>query len=356
MKILLVGAFSSDPSIYTYATSFQRTLISLGHNVITYNTRPTGIIRFAPKSYNDYTLVRMAQAFHPELLFLIKAENVTAQTLRLIKQQTRCKIINFYTDNPFTLWNHNSNATVLERLPELDCFLSWSPMLIESLRSAGCRHVCHFPFAYDEEIFSQPVVITDQEREKYTADVCFVGTWEPEREQWLSALHYHLPNVVLALWGNQWHEQCKDAHLRQCIRGTAIYHETLIKIFHSSKIVLNFIRAQNMTSHNMRTFEVPASSAFLLTQRTKGQACDYFKEEESIACFGNLEELINKVTLYMMHEEVRRHIAQQSHQRVQAFTLTQQLQRYFASCPVFLGTRIGTWNATLSNKNSLISK
>jgi spore maturation protein CgeB len=356
MKILLVGAFSENPSIYTYATSFQHALVTLGHNVIIHNTRPIGLIRFASHSYHDHRLITIAQKFNPELLFLIKAENITTQTLQIIRHKTGCKIINFYTDNPFTLWNNNSNTSVLERLPVLDCFLSWSQMLVDPLYSAGCHHVCHFPFAYDEEIFNKPVTITEQERKKYTSDVCFIGTWEPEREHWLIALNHHLPTIVLAIWGNQWHEQCKNAHLKKCIRGTAVYYETLIKIFRSSKIVLNFIRTQNMNSHNMRTFEVPASSAFLLTQRTKEQAYDYFKEEESIACFGNLEELVNKVTLYLRNEEIRTRITQQGHQCAQEFTLSRQLQKYFASCPVFSGTRMETWNAALSNKNSLILK
>jgi spore maturation protein CgeB len=356
MKILLAGAFSSDPSIYTYATSFLHTLIAQGHNVLPYNTRPTELIRFAPSSYHDYAFVHMAQKFRPELTFLIKAEKISTHTLRTIKQNIRCTIINFYTDNPFTLWNYNSNATVLERLPELDCFLSWSHTLINPLLTAGCAHVCRFPFAYDEKIFNQPITITEEEHKKYTADVCFVGTWEPEREHWLAALHGTLPNMNLAIWGNQWEKQCTDAHLKKCIRGPAVYHQTLIKIFRSSKIVLNFIRIQNMGSHNMRTFEVPASAAFLLTQRTQEQACEYFKEEESIACFGNLEELVNKVTLYLGHEDKRTHIRQQGYQRAQEFTLSRQLQKYFTSCPVFSGTRIGTWNAAPSSRSSPILK
>lgn len=334
MRILVVGAFSSDPTHYTYATSFKRALTLLGHTIEIYNTRPTGILAYI--QHHDIALVRMAQKFCPNVIFLIKAETIAAQTLRRIKQSISCAIINFYTDNPFTLWNHNSNAKVLERLPVIDCFLSWSKMLINPLISAGCRHLCSFPFAYDETIFNDYNIITDNKPKAYAADVCFVGSWELEREYWLSALHRQLPSVELAIWGNGWHKQCTDQLLKGCIQGSAVYHHNLITILHSSKIILNFIRTQNMTSHNMRTFEVPASGGFLLTQRTTEQACEYFKEGESIACFGNLEELVNKVTLYLGHEDLRRNIAQQGHQRAQEFTLTRQLQRYFATCPVIL--------------------
>ncbi len=335
MRILVVGAFSSDPTHYTYATSFQRALIVLGHTVEIYNTRPTGIFAYV-QHHHDTALVRASHKFCPHVIFLIKAETIAAQTLRRIKQLISCAIINFYTDNPFTLWNNNSNAKVLERLPEIDCFLSWSKMLMSPLISAGCRHLCSFPFAYDETIFNNHGTLAAHEQEAYTADVCFVGSWEPEREHWLAQLHHQCPHVALAIWGNGWQEECRDLSLKSCIRSAAIYHEKLIKVLRSSKIILNFIRTQNMTSHNMRTFEVPASGGFLLTQRTTEQACDYFKEGESIACFGNLEELVNKVTLYLRHDGIRQHIAQQGHQQAQEFTLTRQLQQYFATCPVIL--------------------
>ena len=338
--ILFVGAFNNDPSIYTYAQSFVSALESMGHTVIPFNYRTTfvpGTLLFGSigthlnQQICNQKLIQAVHKHHPTILFLLKAEHVTAATLTTIKKHHACKIINFYPDNPFTLWNGNSTAHVVQRFPLCDCFLSWATALIPQLKAAGCSHVCHFPFAYDEKIFSSaPLAVPSN----YTTDLCFIGTWEPAREEWLSHLCRAVPQYSLAIWGNDWQQQCRDSTLKKCIRGKAVYNDTVVATIQASKIVLNFIREQNMDSHNMRTFEVPASGAFLLTQRTHEQAALYFTEGESITCFTTPQELVEKITFYMTHEHERCTIARNGLERVQQFTLTKQLHSYFNNCPL----------------------
>lgn len=335
-KILLVGAFSDNPAIYTYALSFNTALQKLGYQVDTFNYRnkifPGPLARFDHMAINK-ALIKKVTAAKPDLIFMVKAESITAATLAFIKKNLCHNIINFYPDNPFALWNGNSNHEVLTSLPLLTCFLSWSQMLIPSLQSAGCANVCSFPFAYDEEIFSPTQNTIALDEKKYRYDVCFVGTWEPMREQWLNELVTRMPNITLAIWGNDWHKKCHSAKLTKSIRGDAIYNDEMIQAFQASKIVLNFIRVQNMTSHNMRTFEVPASNTFLLTQYTDEQAEGYFKAGDSIACFVDADDLASKVAFYLHNQDARRAITQKGFEQAQNFTLTKQLKNYFNNCP-----------------------
>jgi spore maturation protein CgeB len=325
-NILLVGAFSPNPSIYTYASSFYNALQQLGYNVTPYNYRYN---LFSWNNYlNNQYLITTVQKAKPDLIFLIKAETITAKTLDYIKKTYGSTIVNFYPDNPFVLWNGNSNAEVLKSLPLYDCFLSWSKILIPALQSTGCKQVYYFPFAYDEELFVEQITITEQDEAKYTADICFIGTWEPMREQWLSQLVQRLPSLSLAIYGNQWNTKCIDTVLKKSIRGPAVYKQEMIKAFRLSKIVLNFIRQQNTTSHNMRTFEVPASKAFLLTERTTEQAQELFIENENIACFSTPDELIRKIEYYLNNEQERQRILINSYKRSKDFTLKKHLASY----------------------------
>lgn len=330
-RILLVGAFSSNPAIYTYASSFFTTLKKLDHTVESFNYRKKHIPYFSKINslITNKKLLKKVLDYKPELVFFIKAENIFATTIQEIKKISQAKIINFYPDNPFALWNGNSNSQVLASLPLYDCFLSWSHMLTPALLSAGCKHVCYFPFAYDEDIFLPIDTIT------YNVDVCFIGTWEPEREQWLAGLQKQLPDIKLAIWGNDWHKKCQSISLKKIVMGNAIYGPEMIKAFQSSKIVLNFIRKQNLSSHNMRTCEVPASKSFLLTQRTIEQAELLFKENEQIACFETVEELEEKILFYLdkKNEEQRKIMIKNGHKQAQEFTITKQLKKYFHNCP-----------------------
>ena len=331
-KILLVGAFSSDPHVYTYATSFYKTFKKLGYEVEKFNYRKlfTNKCLVRLKKINDFLcnvfLQRKVVQFQPDLIFCIKAENIFPATLKKIKNKFNTFIVNFYPDNPFVFWNGNSNSNVLLSFPIFDCFLIWSKMLMPILETAGCKNVYYFPFAYDSDLFKD---LDEFINKDCFCDVCFVGTWDKEREIYLTKLCEKMSNLDLGIWGNMWSENLpKKSILQKRLKGTAVYPPELTNIFKNSKIVLNFIRKQNMTSHNMRTFEVPASGAFLLTERTIEQSHVLFTEGESIECFDGVDELSEKIEFYLDDEFKRLEVINKSKQIVIDFTLEKVLENF----------------------------
>ena len=380
-KILIVSKFSEDPNVYTYATSFARGLNTLGYDVKTFNCKRNFLglksmlgvqhdgLPFALKKINTFfvnrDLVKHIRDNTYDLVFFVKAENIAYKTIRKIKQvgqiqnmldgveiepgktcENTSLLVNFYPDNPFVFWNGNSNKDILRSLPEYDCFLSWSKMLMPALFSAGAQDVYYFPFAYDEEIFGQKQhifsesqqsknreceqnYICEQDKKKYSSSVCFIGTWDKEREIWLTKLCERMPDLDLAIWGNRWHDMLdKKSVSRKKLRGRAIYAHDMIKAFTSSKIVLNFIRTQNMTSHNMRTWEVLASNVFLLTQRTDEQTSKPFEEKKNIECFEDLDELAKKIAFYLKTDILRKKIAHRGFMMSQEYGITQQISKF----------------------------
>jgi spore maturation protein CgeB len=332
-KILLVGEFSPGAAAWSYSNVFKE----LGHELEMFDVKTSmhdafsGKIGYGARVAGDYflnqRLRRVVLRLRPDLVFLAKAENISHKTLRSIKQACNPVLINFYPDNPFVFWNGNSSAHVLRSLPLYDYFLIWSKMLLDPLKSAGA-HALYFPFVYDEALFPEQVAITQEDKKRYTSDVCFVGTWDAEREHWLELLVKLKPDIDLALWGNDWNERLrKDSPLRFFYKGKALYELERLKVFRLSKIVLNFIRTQNMTSHNMRTMEVPASRAFLLTERTAEQAQELFVEGSSIACFSSVEELAQKVEYYCLHEKERLAFIESGFAHVQQYGLRPAMKR-----------------------------
>ncbi len=336
-KILLVGTLPPSPDVYTYTTSFYWALTSLGYQTTVFDYRQPARwwkyrVPYIHAHYVNQALLAHVKQTNPDHMLVLKGETIWASTLATIKKTHGCTISNFYTDNPFTVWNGNSNQEVLASLPHYDCFMSWSKLLQPILLSAGSNHSCYFPFAYDETLFAPLSAVTSEIKKRY--DVCFIGTWEPERERWLSHIKQTMPHISLAVWGNRWHEHCQDIMLRSSIQGPALYGTGMIEAFRASHIVLNFIRAQNSTAHNMRSLEVPASGAFLLTQRSYEQAEVLFKEHEHIGCFETPIELVDKINYYLARPAMITAMAQKAHAHVQHLSLTQQLTQYFDCCPV----------------------
>ena len=339
-RILVIGAFSPDPTIYTYATSFYQALQKLSSQPVTlFNYRQSYLPKILPyrlrKPLNQYImnckLLAQAQELQPELIFIIKGELLFPWTLQKLKN-LGAKVVNFYPDNPFAVWNGNSNANVLQALPIYDCFLFWAPDFFPALHAAGCQHTCFFPFAFDPDIITPT---TRQSTPDLASDVCFIGTWEPERERQLTELIQQLPKLDLAIWGNLWQEKTTYAPLKKHIRGKAIYGANMQQAMRSAKITLNFIRQQNMGAHNMRSIEAPAAGAFLLTERTHQQAQELFTEDVSIACFSGTDELVAKIKFYLQDEKTRYRIAQQGQHHVQQYGLPEQLRTYFITCHLF---------------------
>lgn len=335
-KVLLVGNFNNNPEIYTYASSFYKAMQNLGFTVEKFNYKnsifKTSIFNkiFGNKIINkllNYSLLRTVKYFNPDLIFMLKADNISCQTLRNIKKYNQnIKIINFYPDNPFTFWNGNSNENILLSLPVYDLFLIWSHQLIPILYSAGAKRVEYFPFGFDQPIFSQEIQFSGSDQIKHQSDACFVGSWDPEREAWLTQLMYKMPTLNLAIWGNRWDENLpQNSILKTYLKGCAIYGIDMMKAFRLSKIVLNFIRKQNLDAHNMRTIEVATCKSFLLTERTKEQAELLFKEGISIECFETIDEMASKMDFYLSNNEARDKITQTGYVNAQKYTIEKLL-------------------------------
>lgn len=335
MKILVVGEFSEGAAAYSYV----RTLSKLGYKAYKFNLGPLCFSKWALPDYflktinsaiRNYFLKLKINKIKPDIVFIAKGERVYSKTLRWIKNNSKALIVNFYPDNPFTFWNGNSNANVLKSLPYYDRFLIWSKMLIPSIKSAGCKSVSYFPFVFDQDLFPDEIVITEKDKSKYDCDVTFVGTWEPDRERWLSELIKTMPDLKLSIWGNMWKENSNRlvCNLKSFIKGNAVYGDERLKLFRSAKIVLNFIRIQNSSSHNMRTMEVPASKAFLLTERTVEQ-CEELFNESQIASFSDVDELVNNIKYYLTHEVERQTMIKAANENVKKYQLDTSFRDLF---------------------------
>lgn len=316
MRILFVGAFSKHSSVYSYADSFVRAFKSLGHDVKVVNYRS------GKSFFMNQRLKYEAYIQKPDLIFILKGELIYASTISWLRKKVGAYLVNFYPDNPFTLWNGNSTIEIITSITYYDCWLIWSEKLVDLLYAAGAQRVVYFPFGFDEQLFYPAHEVSLKQ------EVSFVGSWEPEREKILSSLLARDFGIPLAIWGNGWIENCRNDLLMRHYRGAARYFTELLAIIHRSAISLNMMRRQNLDAHNMRTCEIPAAGAFLLTERTREQAEKLFVEDKELVCFSSGEELYEKILFYLQHPTYREAIAREGTQRVQQYQLKKLLKSW----------------------------
>jgi len=327
MKVLITGEKRKNGLTNTFARAFQK----LGRETVIFAEEDL-YSRLFPRFKNKYTnklfwrlfalpvqkeFLNAVRKEKPDLILILKGWYFCPKTLlRIKKELPQTKLFCFNPDNPFNTWHFGaSNNWMTKSIPLYDVYFIWAKLLIEDIKKLGAQRVEHLPFGYDPQIH-YPIEVSEEEKKIYGSDVAFIGSWDDKREKWLSCLL----DYGLKIWGSAW--QKAGPNLRQKWQSREAVAEEFSKVCNSAKIILNIIRQQNseypghnISSHNMRTFEVPACGGFLLSVRTD-EAKSFFEEDKEAAYFSSPEELKEKLDFYLENEELRNKIAEGGYKKI----------------------------------------
>jgi len=313
MNVLLVGETTPGQLAWLCARGFKQ----LGVAATLFEAYPFDKqrqSRFPPfaiaadklqRAWANSGLLYTASRLKPDLILVAKGEEITPATLTRLKQ--KAKIVNWNPDNPLNALN--STPDLIQAIPFYDHCYIWGKFLLPELERLGAQHASYLPFAYDPDLH-QPRALNDDELKKLSSDLVFAGTHEPQRVEALN----HLTDLDLVIWGNHWNRLPRDHPLRKHWRCDA-HGDDLSRVYSASRVALNFIRQQNGSAHNMRTFEAPACGVMLLTTRTQEQV-ELFGEEEGAVFFESHEELRDKANYYLTHEDQRQQVAQRGREKI----------------------------------------
>jgi hypothetical protein len=320
MKIVLIGESVAEG----WAQTFKRGFESLGHIAVIVDDRE--IYRSSsPLARNRYAhrllwrlLAGLAQSKmlsavekeNPDMIFMLKGWLWQPRTFRALKLALpKALLINYNPDSPFNTEAHgNANNWIRESIPLFDTYLIWSKELTERIKAAGAKHSYYLPCGYDPELHS-PVKVSAEDSRVFGSDIAFVGSWDKEREEWMRGLL----GYDLKIWGNSWEKAADDVRAKW--QGRAAVIKDFSKVCDSTKIMLNFLRPQNKSSHNMKTFEIPACKGFMLAERSP-EELGFFEEGKEAEYFATLSELKQKIDKYLQLPEERRRIAEAAYARL----------------------------------------
>lgn len=97
--------------------------------------------------------------------------------------------------------------------------------------------------------------------------------------------------------------------------GSVDYWSEMPKVFHASKINLNFTIPNIKSGIPLRIWDVLGSGGFLLTNY-QAEIPYYFEEGKDLVCFDGIDDLREKVGYYLNHEEERQEIACNGYRKV----------------------------------------
>ena len=98
------------------------------------------------------------------------------------------------------------------------------------------------------------------------------------------------------------------------VRGLAKSITEMPKIFHLSKINLNFTSKPIRSGLPLRIWDILSAGGFVLTNY-QTEIPEYFEIGKEIEIFSSKEELIDKISFYLVHDEERKKIAGNGYER-----------------------------------------
>jgi len=297
----------------------------MGHNVTMLDTHTTLTLRFSQffivrvfrKLFgNSWDLglvnIRARKIIDKnsfDLVWLEKSVVLKPKFFKYLKcRHPELKILGYTPDD--CLNPANQSSRFLATLPFYDLFCTTKSYNREELLLLGCHRTFFVENAYHAALH-RPLKMTDYEIDFLGGDVVFVGSWEAERAASILALA--AAGVAVRVWGNGW-EKMGAAPKNIRIEYRALYGEEYVKIINSSKINLNFLRKMNRDLQTTRSIEIPACSAFMLSERSD-EHLNLFAEGNEAEFFESDEELVRKAKYYLAHDIERQAIARSGRNR-----------------------------------------
>ncbi len=237
---------------------------------------------------------------------------------RLLKQKGM-RIVSYNNDDPFggrdgrkwdlyrrSLRYHDLTIVVRE------------PNVAEAL-SCGARQVHRVYMSYDP-IAHAPADLTATERERWSSDVCFVGSWMPERGPFLGRL-LEL-GVPLSLYGERWEKAPEWPRLRRAWRGPGIFGRDYVAAVQTAKVALGLLSVGNRDLHTQRSTEIPFIRGGLFCAQRTGEHQLMYRDGVEALYWSTPDECAAQCARALTDETFRTKVVEAAHRRLRELRLS----------------------------------
>jgi spore maturation protein CgeB len=225
-------------------------------------------------------------------------------------------LYNFYPDVSFV----DHGPRIPSALRHYDCvFTTKSFHGDEEKKQFGIRGLAHVRHGFDPEVH-RPVELGSESLEHYNCDASFVGCWSKEKEARLLHILEAASDVCLKVFGLGWHYASREFKRRMgsnLLPG--VFGDELAMAYCASKVNLCLLSASSSNPNlrdqtTARTFQIPASRAFMLHEDTP-EARQCFVADREAVFFRNNDEMVEKLRQALASPDWRESVSEQGYQR-----------------------------------------
>ena len=259
--------------------------------------RVRAALPFTADGQRERALVEAVREFRPEVLIVVSSFRFQPETLDRCRALGVRELVGWYVEGPIELGVPEAEAALYDRYY----------CIHREIAPAWRSRIGVLPsYGLDRTSF-HPLRAPGMPR-RPAPRIVFVGAPNRRRLRYLAALR----SLPLELWGPGWDGQREFAPF---LRGDALWGERLNALYNDSAVVLNISGWEaNLSGMTQRIVEVPASSAFLLTDDAE-EARSLYVAGEEIGTFTDPDDLLAKCEHYLAHADEREAIAERGHRR-----------------------------------------
>jgi spore maturation protein CgeB len=251
--------------------------------------------------------LQRAEEFKPDLLWVEMGRSIYAKTLKQVKEQFGCLMVNSYSDD----FIHKRSRHYNKSISLYDHIFTPREANFSEYYEYGAKAISKFWKGFDPETIF-PVKLTEQEYNFYGCDIGFIGGPEPNRIEGLSVVAGCSKNMKV--WGPGWDRYKLPRNLKHAVQYRSVWNEEYRKALCGAKIVINYLSVLARDTQASKSFEIPASGSFMLSHRTE-DLLESFEEDKEAVYFSSTDELLDKIRFYLLNDKLRKQIAQAGRQR-----------------------------------------
>jgi spore maturation protein CgeB len=278
-------------------------LNSLGHEVRPFSYRKWHLnLMSLTNSFLNIQLVRAATNWPADLIIVIKGETINLGTISKITK-SGIKAVNWNIDEPFGVLD---KCNKISNMDEYDSLFIYDLQYVEPMKQINPK-TYYLPAGAEPDDAHKEVIPLEQRQ--FPADLCLVGTAYDNRKRLIEPYAGRSLRLAGAKWDTASHELAK-------IALPLVTPKEMIRLFNESKVVINpYGQRKEFIVPNPRTFEIPASRSFQLTDMPR-DVDRFFKEGKEILVYKDEKEFKELADYYIENDEERNKIAQAGYDRV----------------------------------------
>ena len=246
-------------------------------NIVNKILHKTGLSRIG--TVIDSKVKNAVEEYKPDILWVFKGMELTPDLLNWTKGKG-VRLVNYNPDNPFLFSGKGSgNKNVTDSIGLYDLHFSYDQGICKRIRQdyeIPCR-MLPFGFELSEALYAD--CRAQEEKKK----LCFLGNPDGQRAAFIMQLADDFP---IDVYGNGWGAFVKHQKITVY---PPVYGDEFWKTLYRYRVQLNLMRAHNLQSHNMRSFEIPGVGAIGLFPRTPDHEA-FFEEQKELFLYRDMSE------------------------------------------------------------------